>query len=230
MKLTLLINVLLLCSTNLLAQRIPPLNPDSLGIGPTKISRCYPLRDDSKIGFNYGVNSRSFGIKVHDFRSWHLSIPLMLSTDMEWRVPRKGDGYFNLEFTRDRVAAIGKFSLASNLGYKRILSNSIKVNNQVYAGLSISTWDYGVALAYARQDERQSETSLARDNGIMLQLYHEFFEQVEVTVKSIFWFDQFQYSLKIKEDLFQSGFLVGLGYEKAGDWEEFDISIMYRYK
>jgi hypothetical protein len=149
---------------------------------------------------------------------------------MEWRVTRQGHGYFNLEFTRDRIASIGKFSLASNLGYKRILTNSVEVNNQVYAGLSVFTWDYGVTLGYGRQDKRQSDSSLTRDNGIMLQLYHEFFDQLDVVVKSVYWFDEFQYSIRINEDLFQSGFLVGLGYEKIGDWREFDVSIMYCYK
>lgn len=153
----------------------------------------------------------------------------MLFTEMEWRVPRKGKGYFNLEFTREQIASIGKFSLASNLGYRRVLSSNLNVYNQLYTGLSLFARYYGVTLAYARQYQSQSEKSIGHDNGIMLQLYHEFFDQVDVKISCTYWFDQFQYTIKIKENLFQSSFYAGIAYEKIRDWKEFDISIGYHY-
>ena len=229
MKEALLVWVVIYLSISLsLAQRIPPLNPEKLGLGSAKSLRCYPLRYDSKIGMNYGIHHNSIGIKVQHLRSWIWGIPLMVQTDMEGRIGDQKNSYLNLALTRLDIASIGKFSVASNLGYKRLSYGNMNVNSQLYAGLSLFKNFYGLTLAYARQYQRPEELS-ENDDGIMMRYYHEFFDHFEVEASGIYWFDQFQYSIQLNENLFQSGFVIGVGYEKIGMWNEVDVSIMYQY-
>jgi hypothetical protein len=220
--------VIYLSISHSLAQRIPPLNPKKLGIGPTKGWRCYPLRYDSKLGINYGIHKNSVGVKLQHLHSWIGGIPFMLHTDMEARIGNQKNSYLNLALTRLDVASIGKFSVAANLGYKRLSYGNINVNNQFYTGLSLFKNYYGITLAYARQYQRL-ENFNQNDNGIMMRWYHEFFDHFEVEASGIYWFDQFQYAIQLNENLFQSGFVIGVGYEKIGIWNEVDVSIMYQY-
>jgi hypothetical protein len=214
------------------AQRIPPLNPNRLGIGPTNVWRCYPLRYDSKIGVGYGIQTNSFGIKIHKYRAWMLGIPLMLITEMDWRIRNQKNSYLNLDFIRDDIASLGKFSIASNVGYKRLSSGNMIVNNQLYAGLGLFKKHYGLyglTLAYARQHQQLPENFSLNDDGIMMRYYHEFFDQFEVQVSAIYWFDQFQYAIQLNENIFESRFTIGVGYEKIGMWDEVGVSVMYQY-
>lgn len=202
---------------------------DSGRIRNERIWRCYPLFEDSKIGLTYGVLNMTPGIKVYDFTYSVIGIPLNLITDLEWRVPRKGNGYFNLEFTRN-IARCGVTYIAPSVGYKRVLSNATKVTNQFSGGVNLLYWNSVILVGYARQYHKQSESQLTIDNGLMVRVYKEFFNHVDITLASTYWFDQFQYSIQINENIFGSGVIVGFGYEKISEWNEFDICVMYRYR
>lgn len=147
---------------------------------------------------------------------------------MEGRIGNHKDLYLNLDLTRE-IASFRKFSVTSNLGYKRLSSGNMNVNNQVYAGLSLFKNYYGITLAYARQHHRLPDNFSLYDDGIVMRCYHEFFGQFEVQMSGIYWFDQLQYSIQLKENLFPSRFTVGVGYEKIGMWNEVNVSVMYQH-
>jgi hypothetical protein len=190
--------------------------------------RCYPLLQEPKAGVSYGVLHKTLGLKVHDFRPAVLGIPLKLYTDVDWRLTGKANNYLNVDLARD-LTSINNIYLSAAIGYKRILSNKTDVTNQFSGGANLYYRNFGILLGYAHRYQRRSETTMPSTGGLTLKFYQELFSTLELDVSGTYWFDDFQYSLKIKEDLFCSGVILGVGFERMADWSELDVSVLFRY-
>lgn len=201
---------------------------------PTMVSdprsyRCYPLCFDSKAGVVYGIRDNTFGVKLYDYRPWALGIPLFLTTEVEWRKSGNGHSYFDIDFTRDFSTLRRTFTVSPEIGYKRLVFDEAELIRQIRSGINLSYKRFTLMLGYSHQWLSQSDGPLTSQNGITLKVHREFFEHLEVNASTIYWFDDFQFSLKIMEDLFCSGVIIGVGIEKIENWSELDVSIMYRY-
>jgi hypothetical protein len=158
---------------------------------------------------------------------WKYGLLLKLTTDLEYRPRFQGNGYFNVELMRSDMISLGKNSLSMNAGYKRFLVDHTNIKNQLYFGASL--FEGGITLAYALEHQRVSETFRNYNHGILLQYYREFFNQLDIKVSGIYWFDEFQYSIRLNENLFCGRFSLGVGYERFGKWNELDMSFSYIY-
>jgi hypothetical protein len=207
--------------------RIPIYRPDSTRYYKGRM-RCTPRFDQTLVGLDYGVSNNIFGVKASTFVPWQFGIPLMLNPEVTWRIPRNGSSYFSLDLIRRYGPKVGKMSLMTSSGYKRNVTN-FEATGQIYVGLGLSTWTSSVSLGYARQRGPGMELNPANVNGVILQLYSEFWEQLDIKTSAIWWFNQLQYALAIREQLFQSRFAIGVGYERIGAWSEFDVSLVYGY-
>lgn len=180
------------------------------------------------IGVIYGTQHQIGGVKVHDFTSWKFLIPSTLVTDVDWRIPRNGNSYFNLEFAKDDVARISQFDLGAATGYKRIRANKSNNIDQLHAGPAYLGWAT-ISLQYAYQQQRVRNEGTRTEHGIRMQVYKEFASLFDVTTYAAYWFKSWQYSVSVKYNPFGSAFYVAAGFEKIETWKEISISVLYGY-
>jgi hypothetical protein len=214
------------CTIFSYAQRIPPLKTGQWGIGPTRPPRCYPLLDDAKIGVVYGALQNLFGIRLQAVH-W---LPLIRTTDVDYRARHNDNAYFNIEVGSQPIKEWGSTRLILNLGYKRILIDNRSVNNQFTAGSTLFRGLHGITCAYARRYHRSFENPAQYDDGVLLQWYHELFQELQVTARGIYWFNEFHYAVKMDRQIIKSDFSISLGYEKLGTWDEIGIALLYVYR
>jgi hypothetical protein len=157
-------------------------------------------------------------------------LPLIRTTDVEYRPRHDDNAYFNFELGSQPIRDWGSMFLVLNFGYKRILIDDRSVNNQFIVGSTLFKGPYGMTFAYASRYDRSSEKPSQYDNGVLLQWYHELFQQLQVAVRGIYWFDEFQYAVKVDREIFKPGFSISLGYEKIGRWDEIGIALLYVYR
>lgn len=185
--------------------------------------RCYPMYEDPQIGIRYGAVHHMPGIVVNDFWS-----NLNLVSDIDWRLPTNRNTYFQSSFIKFLNTRLQRCEFVTT-GYKHIKLDHFFSTKQIFIGGGLYHKGYRLALAYARQQMELFEYRVPHNNGVMLNIYRQYMNKFEVYVTGLYWFDQFQYSVRVKQDIQHSGFYVGIGYEKTGPWEEFDISVLYRY-
>ena len=207
-------------------QRIPPSRLRKLQLSRIECG-CCQLRDASRIGIAYATRNNLFGVNFHHVLLWKFGIPWMLTTDLEYRPRSMDNGYFGVELMRERSIRAGNVSLSLNAGYKRVLEQGVAVNHQFHVGSGFFERHYGITISYALWQRNLLETHTGYNHGILIQYYREFFDQLEIKASGIYWFDEFQYSIKMNETLFQSRLAVGIGFEKISRWNEFDITVSY---
>jgi hypothetical protein len=191
--------------------------------------RCYPFYEESIVGITYATQHQLAGVKVHEFISWKFGVPFMLITEVDWRIPHKGDSYFNLEFTKCRIARIARSDLGAEIGYKRVLAAKSYMVEQFCGGPAYLAWTYTISLQYSYQHESVNSEDTSRQHGMRLQISKEIGSLFDVTAYSTYLFKSWQYSVGVKYNPFGSAIYIGAGFEKIDAWEEFNISVLYRY-
>ena len=116
------------------------------------VGRCgYKFGD--LVGIGYDLKNKLLAIKVHT------SLPAFaaVETDLDFRIPRKGNSYFSADLTRRDILGFDFENIDGSIGYKRILSDHLKVTEQFYVGPGYSYGGLNVCVAYAYRERQQTD-------------------------------------------------------------------------
>jgi len=96
---------------------------------------------------------------------------------------------------------------------------------QYCLGAGLNRWATGFIIAYAKQPQTMNERAIQTNDGVMLRLYQEF-SNTQISAFGIYWFDEFQFNIKIQQviPLPRSHINLGLNFEQISSWSELSIS------
>jgi len=186
--------------------------------------KCYPNFQDSKIGLSYGAQHQMPGVDINTYTLRHR---LNLASNIELRVGKSNNRYFDTKFTKHFLLNYGNVEFPITAGYKRIFYNSNNKIEQFYFGTGIFSWGNGLLIGYTRGSFNSPDRRQRANNGVLIQLYKELFYNLNVTSTMVYWFDEFQYSLKVTDNIYQSEIFAGVALEKVADWNEVSVSLLF---
>ena len=204
-------------------QRQIPVHVDTSYVKPSRPMKCYPDFEDSKIGLSYGVRHQMPGV---DISSYIIRYRISLTSNVEWRMNRN-NSYFDSKFIKHSLFNYGNTEFPVTAGYKRILQHSDNKIEQFYLGTGIFNWGNGLLIGYARGSSSSYDFKQRVNNGVLVQLYNELFYSLCITTTIVYWFDEFQYSLKFTDGIYANRIFVGATLEKIGDWNEMSVSLLF---
>jgi hypothetical protein len=187
---------------------------------------CYPLYDGSYFAIGYGVTQKQIALKAH-----HLLLPHSpvgrFTTDIDYRTPYNGNRYLDIQIDRKiRWQLLRQFEFGAAAGYKRIKHNHKKITEQFFIGPRVDhDRVFSITLGFARQQQQIHEESTQTSNGVMLALYKDFRDKVIVNASATYWFDQWQYAVRLRKRIHDGGVFVGVGWERVNDWWEGDLEV-----
>jgi hypothetical protein len=185
--------------------------------------KCYPDFEDSKIGLSYGVRHQMPGIDINSYIIRHR---IFLTSNIEWRMNRSNN-YFDSKFIKHSLFNYRNTEFPITAGYKRILQHGDNKIEQFYLGTGIFNWSNGLLIGYARGLNSSHDFRQRVNNGLLVQLYNELFYSLSITTTMVYWFDEFQYSLKLTDGVYENRIHVGVTLEKIADWNEMSISLLF---
>jgi hypothetical protein len=193
---------------------------------PSLYYRCYALIYDNSVGIGFDPKNNFFIIKSHRY---FLPTKFGMLADFDIRTFRKGNNNISLDLTTLNLAKIEKGELSLSAGYKRILVNHRLVTEQIFMGPALFRARLSVTVAHAFQQQQFDDRNIT-SNGVMVRVYKEYLDRIAVIASTTFWFDQTQYSVRIREYLFSGTCAIGVGWEKVNDWQGFDIELLIRVR
>jgi hypothetical protein len=189
---------------------------------------CYSFYDGSYAGLGYGLSQKQISLKAHNII---LRRPLWkYNTDIDYRTPHNGSRYLDVKINRmhDVYAFNHNYQLRTSAGYKRIKSLHQKITEQFFVG---SCFDrnrmFNITLAYARQQQQIQDEAFRSSDGFMIAVYKDFWDELIIDGSAIYWFDQWQYSVSLRQELKHAIYL-GVGWERVNDWWDVGVEVGMR--
>lgn len=177
--------------------------------------RCYPRYQDNTIAAGYDFTNRTASLSTH----LEVIPELPIITDLDWRIPRHGNSYFDLTIASKRFPCW-------LMGYKRIKVDHLKICEQ----FSLGAWTYfgwaRVSLAAIYQGQQILEGSKDLKLGITGRFQREIGGHLLFSSSMTWLFDQLQYSTQLQYGLYVTGLRFGLGYEKLNHWNALNANVI----
>ncbi len=183
---------------------------------------CSTIYDGSYFSLGYTVVQKQIAIKAHNILPFHYRFT-KYNTEVEYRTPYNGNRYLDIQINRMHGIRIFSYNneLWTSAGYKRIKSHHTKITEQFFLGPRLDrNRMFNITIAYARQQQQNAEGSTQKSNGLMLSLYKDFHDQLIINTSVTYWFDEWQYAVRLRKQIRNHGIFVGLGWERVGDWWE----------
>jgi hypothetical protein len=189
---------------------------------------CYSIHDGSYVGLGYGFTQKQISLKAHNviFRR-HL---FKYNTEIDYRTPHNGSRYLDIQINRmhDHHVFNHNYELWTSVGYKRIKSNHQKVTEQFRIGPRLDhNRMSNITLAYTRQQQQVDEETFRSSDGITMAIYKDFWDKLIVDASATYWFDQWQYSVRLRQEL-KHAIYVGVGWERVNAWWDVGVEIGVR--
>lgn len=189
--------------------------------GPTY---CYPSSDRDYFAVGYGFNQKQIAFKAY-VTTFHYFT--QLSAELDYRTPHSGHRYFDLQITglTAKLSFLDELRIAA--GYKRIKQNHQHVSEQYWIGPRLDrNRTRGISIAYAQQHQQSEAKPQHTSHGIMLALYKNFADDLIINTSTTYWFDQWQYSIRLRQRL--RHIYLGFAYERVNEWWEVGMEVGVR--
>jgi hypothetical protein len=188
---------------------------------------CSSFYEGSYLGLGYGFTQKQISLKAHNLLLrrylWNYT------TDIVYRTPYHGSRYLDIQLNRRHVHVFNyNYELWTSTGYKRIKYLHQKVTEQFFIGPRLDRERmFNITLAYARQQQQIDDGVFRSSDGIMLAIYKDFWDELIMDGSAIYWFDQWQYSVRLRQEL-KHAIYVGVGWERVNDWWDVGVEVGVR--
>ena len=189
---------------------------------------CYFESNVTSIGINGGLLNEQFGFEVQNIFPYISPIRLNLNADVKWRFSNK-DNYFNLRLRRyDLFDIRNKLYFGLRAEYKSILQSD-NINKIYSISPEFAFAGYSISIGFARRLLEIEEVN-SSNNGVNFEIQKSILGSLMLYAGAINWKNDWQYTLRLYEDIPKIPLVLGIGWEQLNGWQEFDISVLYRFR
>lgn len=180
----------------------------------------------TKTGINYGALNNNPGIESQNviYSLWRVNLKLM--SDVKWRFI--GDEtYFNLRVRRFHIYNKNSFSVGLRSEYKSVVDSN---NNIKFYSISsdFSFMEYIISTGYAKRINTLTESTNS-DRGINLEFQKYLLNLLAFRVGGIYWWDDWQFNINLTSQIPRTRLSIGVGWEQIENWNQLDLSILYKW-
>lgn len=209
--------------TSILVQMLPDSVSELLG---TVIS-CFIFETRvSKIGLNFGTNHSMFGIESQNFIYSIGRLKTKIHADVVWRMIGE-EPYLDLQLRRFDLLNGNSLSIGINWQYK-FVSNADSKTEFYAISPDLSYKGYFLSFGYAQRITELENRAV--DNGISIGFQKYFLKHFKFKAESMLFSNEQLFKIKLHGQIPSTPFILGIGWEKFQDWQELDLSVMYRFR
>jgi hypothetical protein len=188
---------------------------------------CWSELRYSNLGVSPGINYGRIGFKAMTFTPSIGRIGIRLNSNIEWRTDHAEARYLDIYLRRYQLFRTNTFSGAIYGGYKTFRVNRGTEVKELNIAPEFVFNRFRLSIGYTRQ-EIDSESNTQKGNGYYLGAYAIIARQLGVDLKARYVNDKMQYDLRVLEEISNTRFSIGAGYEKIDIFEEVSMTLLYQ--